>query len=79
MKIRLPREIETGSYATVVLDDGRRVNLFDDGTVSVCARDGGGDDYTLTLPSVAWVARHCDAPAGAIGNGRVMIQVVHRH
>lgn len=81
MQIRLPREIETDQYATVILDDGRSVSISGDGRVYVYGRADqlGSEDYSLELPAVEHVAANCDNREGRLGNGHVTIQVEHRH
>jgi hypothetical protein len=81
MQIRLPHEIETDQYAVMILDDGRRVSVSGDGRVYVYARRDqlGNEDYSLTLPTVEYVALKCDNREGAPGHGRVVINVEHRH
>jgi hypothetical protein len=81
MQIRLPREIETDQYATVVLDDGRRVSMSGDGRIYVYGRPDqlGNEDYSLELPSVTYIAQKCDNREGRLGHGHVTITVEHRH
>jgi hypothetical protein len=80
MEIQLPRNLEA-RQATLILDDGRRVDVSGSGHVYVSrsATQLGGEDYTLVLPSVEHVVTHCDASEDAYANGHMTIEVEHRH
>jgi len=62
----------------VTLTDGREVTLLQSGSMHVRAGEHDSNEYVLDLPTVADVARTCDAN-GRHEDGEVMIPVHHRH
>lgn len=81
MKIHLPGTIESDQGVVVILDDGRKVHIWPDGSISVYAREDqcGNADYELDLPSVEYVQTNCSDREDVTHNGHVMIRVEHRH
>lgn len=78
MKLQLPGEVAADSV-TLILDDGRYVEVSGDGAVRVWGSAVTGGEYSLTLPAMTYVITECSNPHNAYANGHMTITVEHRH
>jgi hypothetical protein len=81
MRIQLPRATRQASSISLVLDDGRCVEVSGDGGIFVTGEGPllGGSNYSLVLPSFEDVITQCDARDDPYAPGHMTIQVEHRH